>query len=338
MPVRDKPVAGGLLAALLCLTAYPSSKAEPLAAALEITTRPITRFLIGADQQKFGRLTFVGGLEMVSRQQHFGAISGVDLAGDTIWLVTDTGFWVRGTLQRAENGAPVGVSAATIGEITAKEGARFSNKWEADAEGIAIADNNDVYISFERDHRIARYKWDNGQLDFVHDEEPPVPLYELRQNRGFEGIAVAPETFTHPRAIVGISEKSLDKARNIMGFVNPPGPGNAYEFSLRRTDNYDVTDIDFFPNGDLLVLERRFNLSQGISMRLREISAETLTKRATVDGKILLEADMRYQIDNMEGLAITPMGDGQVRLTLVSDDNKSLLQRNLLLEFALDLD
>jgi hypothetical protein len=49
----------------------------------------------------------------------------------------------------------------------------------------------------------------------------------------------------------------------------------------------------------------------------------------------MLEADMRYQIDNMEGLDIWQAPDGTTRLSLVSDDNKSILQRNLYLEFAL---
>ena len=49
----------------------------------------------------------------------------------------------------------------------------------------------------------------------------------------------------------------------------------------------------------------------------------------------MLEADLLYQIDNMEGLAITTDPDGTPRLTIVSDDNHSILQRNLLLEFRL---
>ncbi|MEL6200849.1 MAG: esterase-like activity of phytase family protein [Pseudomonadota bacterium] len=334
--MRARPVAG-TVAISLCIAAQAPIYANELVKPVSITARPIANFLIGSDQQKFGPLTFLGGLEMESREQHFGAISGVDFSGEAIWLVTDTGFWLQGSLNRNENGAPEAITATSIGEITAKGGARFSNKWEADAEGIAIAQDGTVVISFERDHRIAQYQWDGANLRFVEDEQPPVPLYELRQNRGFEGVAVAPENFAYPQAIVGLSEKSLDKQRNIMGFVNPPGPSNAFEFSLLRTDNFDVTDIAFLPTGDLLVLERRFNLSQGIAMRIRQIDGDQLTERSTVDGKTLLEADMSYQIDNMEGLAITPLGDDQVRLTLVSDDNKSLLQRNLLLEFALDL-
>jgi hypothetical protein len=35
----------------------------------------------------------------------------------------------------------------------------------------------------------------------------------------------------------------------------------------------------------------------------------------------------------MEGLAVTTDGDGRARVTLVSDDNLSVLQRTLILEF-----
>lgn len=283
-------------------------------------------------------MKFLGGLEMVSREQHFGAISGVAFAADKLWLATDTGFWMRGTLNRDASGTPIGLTNMIFDEMKGAGGARFPDKWKADAESIAVADDGSFHISFERDHRIAQYEWNNGALTFVSEEDPPVPLHELRQNRGFEGIAAAPKTFQNADAIVGITEKSLDPARNIMAFVNPPGPRNAYEFSVKRTDEYDVTDIAFLPDGDLLLLERRFNLSNGISMRLRQIEGNDIKPRATVDGPILLEADMRYQIDNMEGLAVTPIDDETVRLTLVSDDNKSLLQRNLLLEFELELD
>ena len=44
---------------------------------------------------------------------------------------------------------------------------------------------------------------------------------------------------------------------------------------------------------------------------------------------------IHYQIDNMEGLAVRPGENGETLLTIVSDDNNSLLQRTLLLQFAL---
>ena len=44
---------------------------------------------------------------------------------------------------------------------------------------------------------------------------------------------------------------------------------------------------------------------------------------------------MGYQIDNMEGLSVHRAADGALVLTLISDDNFSMLQRTLLLQFTL---
>jgi hypothetical protein len=48
-----------------------------------------------------------------------------------------------------------------------------------------------------------------------------------------------------------------------------------------------------------------------------------------------LEADMGYQLDNMEGLSVHRDGNGEIVLTLISDDNFFPLQRTLLLQFTL---
>ncbi|TIW42540.1 MAG: hypothetical protein E5V61_22940, partial [Mesorhizobium sp.] len=53
---------------------------------------------------------------------------------------------------------------------------------------------------------------------------------------------------------------------------------------------------------------------------------------------VLLEADMGYQIDNMEGLDVWTRDDGAQMVSLMSDDNHSILQRNLYLEFILHQD
>jgi hypothetical protein len=161
-----------------------------------------------------------------------------------------------------------------------------------------------------------------------------VPLHELRHNRGFEGIDIAPPTTPYAGALVGISEKSLDKNRNIMGFVQPANDA-PFAFSVAREGEFDVTDIAFLPAGDLIILERRFTVQSGVAMRLRRIAASAIKAGATVTPATLLEADMAYQIDNMEALTITRDEDGTPRLTLASDDNHSILQRNLLLEFRL---
>ncbi|MGN6584071.1 MAG: esterase-like activity of phytase family protein, partial [Rhizobiaceae bacterium] len=63
---------------------------------------------------------------------------------------------------------------------------------------------------------------------------------------------------------------------------------------------------------------------------------DTIRPGRIADGPVLLRADMAYQIDNMEGLDIWRRQDGATMISIVSDDNQSILQRNLYLEFRLD--
>jgi hypothetical protein len=50
---------------------------------------------------------------------------------------------------------------------------------------------------------------------------------------------------------------------------------------------------------------------------------------------MVIEADLGYEIDNMEGLSVHRNAGGETVLTLISDDNFSNIQRTLLLQFAL---
>ena len=109
-------------------------------------------------------------------------------------------------------------------------------------------------------------------------------------------------------------------------------------FKVRRTADFDVSDSVFLPNGDLLLLERKFSFIDGIRMRLRRIPEAAIGKGALADGPVLMEADMGHQIDNMEGLDVWTRDDGALMVSLVSDDNHSILQRNLYLEFILHQD
>ena len=79
-----------------------------------------------------------------------------------------------------------------------------------------------------------------------------------------------------------------------------------------------------------------FSWRQGVAVRLRrlQLSARS-TPGALLDGPVLIEADLGYQIDNMEGLSINRDAHGDLVFTLVSDDNFSPIQRTILLQFTL---
>ncbi len=92
---------------------------------------------------------------------------------------------------------------------------------------------------------------------------------------------------------------------------------------------------NFCPMAICLLLERRFSYSTGIAMRIRRVRQSDIRPGALVDGRVLVRADMGYQIDNMEGLAVHRSAQGEIILTMVSDDNFSIVQRTILLQFAL---
>ena len=132
--------------------------------------------------------------------------------------------------------------------------------------------------------------------------------------------------------MITVTEHSLDSEGNLRAFLLD---GDLVErFSVKRTDDFDVSDCTILTPGDLLLLERRFSLVRGIAIRIRRVPLASITADAVVDGRSMIEADLGYQIDNMEGIAVHRTAGGETIITLVSDDNFSIIQRNLLLQFA----
>lgn len=333
--IASLKLASLLLPALLLGSPAPAAE-RPAIQQIEVTGRPITAFKIGSTENRFGPFEFVGGLELTSAASDFGALSAFRFLqpGSDFIGVADTGFWFYGSVARNAGGTPSGMTNFRMVQMTDKAGQPVTKKWNVDAEGLAVRDG-EAFVGFERQHRIARFKLQPGDktvaaglVDFL------VPANELRQNRGFEAVAFSPRDGANEGALVVVSEKSLDKNGNIFAAVTS-GPHKGI-FTVKRSDTFDITDGAFLPNGDLLLLERAFSIATGVGMRLREIPAEMIKGGAVaVDGPILLQADMSYQIDNMEAMDVWTRADGATMVSLMSDDNHSMLQRNLYLEFRL---
>jgi hypothetical protein len=301
-----------------------------------IESRQITNFKIGSTKQRFGQLEFQGGLELWSSDPRFSGLSSFRffVPGKEFIGVEDTGFLYSGSLRRDADGAPGGFSQFRYRSISEMEGHAGSEKLETDAEGTAI-DGSRLLISFERDHRITEYRTNPETLETTVVGNIPflVPRKELRRNRSLETVAIAPRDNPRAGLMVTITEKSLDADGNMFAAVlNGPDKG---VFKVVRHDDFDATDGAFLPNGDFLLLERSFSMANGVGMRLRRIPGSDLKKGALADGKVLLTADMGYQIDNIEGLDVWKRDDGAIMLSMVSDNNQSLLQRNVYLEFRL---
>lgn len=319
------------LAGLLLLALGGVAEAQDGLVAIDVTATPIDTFAIDDATTGFGEISFRGGLVLRSPYSHFGSLSGFDIAADgTFYAVSDTGFWVTGAL--VEDGDWLtGVAGVAMAPILGPDGVADNVARTADAEGLRFDARTDtVFVVFEQQHRVSRF----SVADLANALPTPIALPALpglRGNRGMESIALTPEVGPLGDALVVISEGADDGAGGIRGWV--VGGPRAGSFSVRRQGLYDITDAAFLPNGDLFILERLFALSEGIGMRIRRLSANDIRPGAAVDGPVVLEDQHIFQIDNMEGMALRPLPSGDVLITVVSDNNHSLLQRTLILQF-----
>lgn len=315
----------------LCLTSF--AYAEIIQA--DINSRVIENFQVGSREDVFGQLQFIGGLELSSDNDLLGAMSAIRVAGDrtTFIGVADTGHWYSGRIERDNDGQLSGISSFQIAPILNDKGEHTAEKWDLDAEGLVIKGAY-VYVSFERNSRIDGYALSNPMQSAAITSLPiHIPKREFRDNGGLEAIARSRSDGPLKGAIVTVSERSVNEQGNLFAAVID-GPEKGV-FFVKRDPPFNITDADFLPNGDLLLLERRFNIARGLGMRIRRIDVSTIKKGATVDGDVLMDVGAGYQIDNMEGMSVTTNDQGEVFITLISDDNHSFLQRNLMLEFKI---
>ncbi len=344
---RADPYAIGRVCAAMLLVAVTASgspaKAPQLSdpIAIEITARPIDHFHIGhAGETRFGALQFIGGLELESRNRHFGALSGLAVTngGKRLIAVTDNGFWMTAAIDYDNSGRPTAITDALMTPMQDGRPDSLIDRGRGDAEGVALDTStypSRVIVAFERDHRIMETRLDEAGRPGILTGRIALPnlVKFVRYNKGIEAVAVAPALPGGQSKLLAIAERARPAGAPMPGWiVRGAGPE---PFHVRRIGPFDATDAAFLDNGDLLLLERRFNLKDGIGMRIRRIAGATIKPGAVLDGPVLIEADFSHQIDNMEGLAVHRAADGSQVLTLISDDNRSILQRSLLLQFRL---
>ncbi|CTQ69834.1 esterase-like activity of phytase family protein [Roseibium alexandrii] len=333
-----RTAAAGLAAAVLSFSAPVS--AESLldeAKQVRVKTRPIETFHIGHSNTEFGKLTFLGGFEILASDRKTGGLSGVISLddGNRLLAVTDNGHWVAATVEQTDEGAPTGLSDLRYAVLLGADGKSLRARWGHDTEALTL-NTTGLYVSAERNHAVYHYEWPllTGDERMLGQLSLPKALDRLPRNTGIEALAAGPAGGLLDGKLIAISETTPSDEHDFLGFIL--GPDGAEEFSIKRNDRFDITDAAFLPDGDLLLMERRFNMKDLIGLRLRRLPGSDLKAGAALDGEILLEADFNYQIDNMEALAVHQNAVGDTILTLLSDNNRSLLQRTLLLRFRLN--
>nr|WP_246251181.1 esterase-like activity of phytase family protein [Bradyrhizobium cajani] len=308
--------------------------AEPVS--IEVNARPIPSFEPrDRSRARFGSLDYRGGLVLTSPYRGFGGLSAIrlDARGERFLAISDQGAWFTGAL-RYSGGKLAGLDDVEAAPLLGAEGRPITEKrlWY-DTESIA-RDGNLVYVGLERVNQILRYDFAKGGTR-ARGEVIPVPpgVRKLPYNKGLEALVFVPKGQPLANTLIAFSERGLDADGNLVAFlIGGPTPG---QFSVRRTEKFDISDAVLLPAGDLLILERKFSWFTGVDIRIRAIPLKSIAPGALVDGPVLFKADLGQEIDNMEGIDAHVTPEGETVLTLVSDDNFSMLQRTLLLQFTL---
>jgi len=231
-------------------------------------------------------------------------------------------------LQRDEAGRLRGVSDAEIHPILDRGGNPFTVKRAGDAEALEKLPDGSFLVAFEQVHRLARYA---GPEPWRSRGEPQVAPREISRqpaNGGIESMARLPDG-----RIILISETDERAAGMLRAWIGSAGTWR--DAMYRRRGDYRPVDVKALANGDLLVLERAFNLLGGFASRLVLVPATAVRPGGVLDGRDLAELGPPLISDNFEGLAVERAPDGGTFIFLLSDDNRVALQRTLLLQFRL---
>jgi hypothetical protein len=285
-------------------------------------------------QTRFGALEFRGGLALTSNDRALGGISALHMEpdGSHFLALTDNGSWLRARIVY-DDGKPAGIADAEMAPILGSDGKPLAARGWFDTESLAEADGI-IYVGIERVEKIVRFNYTRDGLK-ARGEPIAVPddFKTFTFNKSLECLTVPPAGAPHAGVLIAVTERSLDAQGNHRSYLLKGD--KVARFFVKRSDGFDVSDCTILPPADLLLLERSYTRLRNIRMRIRRIPLALIKPDTLVDGKVLITADFAYQIDNMEGIAVHRNADGETIITLVSDDNFSFIQRNLLLQFAL---
>lgn len=305
--------------------------------AIEVNARPIPNFEPRErSRTRFGSLQYRSGLVLTSPHRGFGGLSAfrfLDDKGERFLALSDQGTWFTGRI-RYSGRAMVGLDDVEAAPMLNAEGRPITEKrnWY-DTESLA-RDGSLVYVGLERVNQIMRFDFSKGGTRARGEVIPTPPaIRKLPSNKGLEALVFIPKGQVLAGTLIAFSERGLDTAGNLVAFlIGGPSPG---QFSVRRAENFDISDAVLLPSGELLILERKFSWFTGINIRIRSISLKSIAPGALVDGPVLFNADLGHEVDNMEGIDAHVTAEGETVLTMVSDDNFSMLQRTLLLQFTM---
>lgn len=269
-----------------------------------------------------GAAEYLGSYTWHSPQDWFGGFSALEIAknGHSMTVLSDRATIARVSLRR-KDGLIAAAEIKTSNALKASTGKRLTGRI-ADSEGLAVATDGSICISYEGLARVACQPTDSGKVSVL----PRIGAFKtLPSNKSLEALAIdhRGHLFTLPEGGTADDPKRIPIWR---------WDGNKWSqpFSLPQDGSFLPVSADFGPDGKFYLLERSFGIF-GFRSRLRRW---TMADAQLDQGETLLQTAPGTH-DNLEGLSVWRDDTGRLRATMVSDDNFNLLQKTELVEYAL---
>lgn len=252
----------------------------------------------------------------------FGGFSGLELSadGNSFVAITDKGHIVAGTLER-ENDLLRNLAVTEFAHLLDVEGEPVVHP-RTDAEGLAIADDGLINISFEGVARVWNYasfdqpaQWSSYRMGWR----------ALGTNGGLEALAI-----DGTGMLWTVAEVTGKKAKSTLVYTRRPNEKWKQTYVLPVSERFRPVGADFGPDGKLYLLERDL-YPFGFRSRVRVL---TLSEEGIRSQETVLETPLGRH-DNLEGIAVWVDTQARTRLTLVSDNNFLPVQKTEIVEFWL---
>lgn len=273
--------------------------------------------------RRVGALTLVGLLRLESGLPGFGGFSAVALRRGRLTLLSDGGNWLRfGIAGRA-------LIAARTGFLRAGPGSGWA-KLDRDSESLAIDPaNGRAWTAFETFNEVWRY--DLGLRRAEARARPPA-MRAWGRNRGAEAMVRLRDG-----RFVLLCEGGAKRRHWREGLIFPGDPtlgGTPQRFRFVPPEAYDVSDATELPDGDLLVLTRRFAWPFAFSAKLVRVPRGAIAAGRTARGRVIATLAGGAYAENWEG--VTAVRErGRTILWMVSDSDLAVLQHTALAKFVL---
>lgn len=316
--------------ALLCAGFMALSGATALAASYDLATRKINLHPEDESVGSVGGLEYRGGMELRSRHPHFGGLSGLSVTKDgaRVFMVTDKGWWV--TLQpiHDDRGWLAGAHNGRIGKLLTPSGKPIADGGHGDGEAIA-RHRGALVVSLESDKKLYLYPASENPLALrPRALQAPAALKGAPHNGEIEAL-----TTLKGGRIFALTERYSHGKNAAIGWITQNRAWHHVVY--QRNGEFYPNGAATLPDGDVLLLERRFNWIAGVASRIVRISAADINPRALIRGKEISVLDPPLTVEIFEAIDVRVEAGGETLVYILSDDNFQSIQRNLLLMFRL---